>query len=31
MHRKPGNHNEHTLSQVRALVNELGYSNCLLS
>ena len=30
MHRKPGNHNEHTLKMVRALVNELGYSNCLL-
>ena len=29
MHRKPGNHNEHTLSQVRALVSELGYESHL--
>jgi hypothetical protein len=29
MHRKPGNHNEHTISQVRALVNELGYESHL--
>ena len=31
MHKRPGNHNEHTLKMVRSLVNELGYGSCLVA